>query len=61
MQSKTCMNLVVTFGKFVEQLKNPIPRHVDTIQGDYILQDGYIFKAKWLCVLVGSMRENIIW
>ena len=49
------------FWEVVEQLKNPLPRHAYTIQGDYLMQDGYLFKGKQLCILVGSMQENIIW
>ena len=48
------------FWEVVDQLKNLVPRQVDTIQGDYLMQDGYLFKEKQLCILVGSMRENII-
>ena len=49
------------FWEVVDQLKNLVPGHADTIQGDYLMQDGYLFKGKQLCILVGSMRENIIW
>ena len=30
------------------------------VEGDYFLQDGYLFKGRQLCILAGSMRENII-
>ena len=48
------------FWEVVDQLKNLVLGHVDTIQGDYLMQDGYIFKGKKLCVPIGSMQENII-
>lgn len=48
------------FREVVDQLKNPIPRHADTIQGEYLMQDGYLFKGRQLCVPIGSMWENII-
>lgn len=48
------------FWEVVDQLKNPAPGNVDTIQGEYLMQDGYLFKGKRLCVPVGSIRENII-
>ena len=48
------------FWEVVDKLKNPVPRHVDTIQGEYLMQDGYLFKGKQLCVPVGSKWENII-
>lgn len=44
----------------MEQLKNPIDGNMSHIQGEYFMQDGYLFKGKQLCILVGSMRENII-
>ena len=48
------------FWEVVDQLKNPVPGHADPIQGDYLMQDGYLFKGKQLCIPVGSMWENII-
>lgn len=48
------------FWEVVDQLKNPVPGHADIIQGDYLMQDGYLFKGKQLCIPIGSMRENII-
>ena len=49
------------FWEVFDQLKNAVPRHAYTIQGDYLMQDGYLFKGKQLCIPVGSMRKNIIW
>ena len=48
------------FWEVIDRLKNPILGHAYTIQGDYLMQDGYLFKGKQLCVPIGSMRENII-
>jgi hypothetical protein len=33
---------------------------MDLVQGEYCMQDGYLFKGKQLCIPIGSMRENII-
>ena len=33
---------------------------MDLVQGEYCMQDGYLFKGKKLCIPIGSMRENII-
>ena len=33
---------------------------MDSIQGKYFMQDGYLFKGKQLCIPIGSMRENIM-
>jgi hypothetical protein len=44
----------------VEQLKNPVVGNMDLTQGEYFMQDGYLFKGKQLCIPIGSMRENII-
>ena len=48
------------FWEIVEQLKNPVTGNMDLIQGEYFMQDGYLFKGKQLCIPIGSMRENII-
>ena len=48
------------FQEIVAQLKNPVTRNMDLIQGKYFMQDGYLFKGKQLCIPIGSMRENII-
>jgi hypothetical protein len=48
------------FREIVEQLKNPVTRNMDLNQGEYLMQDGYLFKGKQLCIPIGSMRENII-
>jgi hypothetical protein len=44
----------------VEQLENPIAGNMDRTQGEYFMQDAYLFKGKQLCIPIGSMRENII-
>jgi hypothetical protein len=44
----------------VEQLKNPFVGNMDLTQGEYFMQDGYLFKGKQLCIPIDSMRENII-
>jgi hypothetical protein len=48
------------FEEIVQQLKIPITRNMDLYQGEYFIQDGYLFKGKQLCIPIGSMRENII-
>jgi hypothetical protein len=48
------------FWEIVEQLKNPVAGNMDLNQGEYFMQDGYLFKGKQLCIPIGSMRENII-
>jgi hypothetical protein len=48
------------FQEIVGQLMNPITRNMDLNQGEYFMQDGYLFKGKQLCIPIGSMRENII-
>jgi hypothetical protein len=48
------------FWEIVEQLKNPVTRNMGLTQGEYFMQDGYLFKGKQLCIPIGSMRENII-
>jgi hypothetical protein len=48
------------FWEVVDQLKNPVPGNADSVHGDYLMQDGYLFKGKQLCIPIGSMRENII-
>ena len=34
------------FWEVVDQLKNLVPGNADSIQGDYLMQDGYLFKGK---------------
>jgi hypothetical protein len=48
------------FWEIVEHLKNPVVGNMDLNQGEYFMQDGYLFKGKQLCIPIGSMRENII-
>jgi hypothetical protein len=48
------------FQEIVEQLKSPVVGNMDLNQGEYFMQDGYLFKGKQLCIPIGSMRENII-
>jgi hypothetical protein len=48
------------FQGIVEQWKNPVVENMDLNQGEYFMQDGYLFKGKQLCIPIGSMRENII-
>eukprot|EP01018_Ginkgo_biloba_P007602 Gb_17033 [translate_table: standard] len=40
-------------------VRNPVTDNGDLFD-EYFLQDGYLFKGKQLCILVGPMRENII-
>jgi hypothetical protein len=44
----------------VEKLKNPVAGNMDINQGEYFMQDGYLFKGKQLCIPIGLMRETII-
>ena len=46
--------------EIVEQLRNPVVGNIDLIQGEYFMQDGYLFKGKKLWIPSGYMRENII-
>jgi hypothetical protein len=48
------------FQDIVEHLKNPVVGNMDLNQGEYFMQDGYLFKGKQLCIPIGLMRENII-
>jgi hypothetical protein len=48
------------FWDILEQLKNLVTGNMDLTQGEYFMQDGYLFKGKKLCIPIGSMRENII-
>jgi hypothetical protein len=48
------------FQEIVEQLKNLVTGNMDLNEGEYFMQDGYLFKGKQLCIPIGSMRENII-
>jgi hypothetical protein len=34
------------FWEIVEQLKNPVIGNMDLTQGEYFMQDGYLFKGK---------------
>jgi len=36
------------FWKIVEQLKNLVARNMDLTQGEYLMQDGYLFNGKQL-------------
>ena len=51
---------ILDFWEIVEQFKNLVARNIYLIQGEYFMQDGYLFKGKQLCIPIGSMRENII-
>jgi hypothetical protein len=44
------------FWEIVEELKNPVAGNMDLIEGEYFMQDGYLFKGKHLCITIGSMR-----
>jgi hypothetical protein len=48
------------FLHIVEQLKNSVGGNMALTQGEYFMQDGYLFKGKQLCIPIGSMRGNII-
>ena len=48
------------FWEIVEQLNGSSIGRTSHVQGDYFLQDGYLFKGRQLCIPVSSMRENII-
>jgi len=48
------------FWEIVENLKNPVDGNMDLNQGEYFMQEDYLFKGKKLCIPIGSMRENII-
>ena len=45
------------FWEIVEQLKNPLIKNMVLIQGEYFMQDGYLFKGKKLWIAIGFMRK----
>jgi len=46
------------FWEIVEQLKNLVTGNMDLIQGEYFMQDGYMFKGKHICIPIGYVIPN---
>lgn len=50
----------VDIGQVVQQYKNQVVGVTGNIFEEYVMQDGYFFRGKQLCILVDSMRENVL-